>query len=121
MSVIGHPPAARTEHPERAAPDGLRAGLIGLGVLGILGSSAQLAVPGSAHPLPWTATFVLVVASVLLALPRIGPPGRRVARALSLVVLVSASTAVAEHLAWARRTGTDLVIGATDIIAVLHD
>lgn len=98
MSVIGHPPAARTEQPERAAPDGLGAALIGLGVLGILGSSAQLAVPGSAHVLPWTATFLLVVAAALLALPRIGPPGRRAARALSLVVLVSAATAVAEHM-----------------------
>ncbi|MBW0102847.1 hypothetical protein [Pseudonocardia sp. KRD291] len=105
MSVIGHPPATDTGtgtgtgRPERAAPDGLRAALIGLGVLGILGSSAQLAVPGSAHVLPWAATLLLVTAAVLLALPRGGRTGRRAARVLSLVVLVSAATAVAEHLA----------------------
>ncbi|RZT88864.1 hypothetical protein EV383_5817 [Pseudonocardia sediminis] len=98
MSVIGHP-SARAEHPDRTAPDGLGAALIGLGVLGILGSAVQLAAPGSAHLLPWGATILLATAAALLTLPRVGRPGRHAARALSLIVLVSAATAVAEHLA----------------------
>lgn len=90
MSVAGH--------PDTAAPGGLAACLICLGVLGILGSAVQLAVPGPRYVLPWAAMILLALAAALLALPRVGLPGRRVARTLSLVVLVSAATAVAEHL-----------------------
>ena len=104
MSVVGHPgttgpgttrsgPAGRT-----SAPDGLDTALIGLGVLGVLGAAAQLAPKGSVHVLPWAAALLLSAAAVLLTVPRIGHPGRRVARALSLVVLASAAAAVAEHL-----------------------
>ncbi|MDN5919979.1 MAG: hypothetical protein L0I76_33585 [Pseudonocardia sp.] len=116
--MIGHPSTtARTGRsstrpaPRRtgvAAPDGLGAALIGLGALGILGSAVQLAAPGSTHMLPWAATILLTAAAILLTLPRAGRPGRRVARVLGLIVLVSAATAVVEHLT----AGPDVGVGA---------
>lgn len=95
MSVAGHPDTAR---PNRAAPGVLAVCLICLGVLGILGGAAHLAVPGSPPLLPSVATILLAVSAALLAVPRVGPRGRRIARMLSLVVVVSAATAVAEHM-----------------------
>lgn len=95
VSIAGHTGTARTD---RTAPGGLAACLIGLGALGILAAAVQLAGPGPTHVLPWAAMILLAIAAALLAVPRVGAPGRQVARTLSLIVLVSAATAVAEHL-----------------------
>lgn len=98
MSVVGHPAADRAEPvPDRAGPSGPAALLLGLGALGVLGAAVQLAAAGAPAAVAWAAVALLAAAGVPAALPRTGRAGRRSARTLALVVLVSAGTAVAER------------------------